>query len=313
MLNSPLYHYLKYQLYSACGASEKTLGETFVNSVTDLGFVYVKFGQLKSNQSELHPDFINELKVLQDGVPVSDTVAPPSNIELLESCASGTVAQVYKGKTKDGKIVAVKLKRKNIDALFESDLCNLKWYLDIYLSFEYYKQTIIGWFTNNTTPVMQLKVERRELFKTFDTIANLVKEQTNFMREMEMMEQFYKIYKDNENIRIPRCYAEYSNNDCIVMDFIEGERLDRIPKERLESIYQTFVEFVILTPLVFNICHGDLHLGNIMAEGNKLVVLDYGIVYELEDDEMTDFFNLLETVYNTRSGIIYLGCPTQHK
>ena len=71
------------------------------------------------------------------------------------------------------------------------------------------------------------------------------------------------------------------------MEYLQGERIDYYVKtldnqETIDSMYQLLVEFILVTSLGYNICHGDLHMGNIMVRKKEIVqfiVLDYIISF----------------------------------
>lgn len=108
-----------------------------VRALTALGPAYIKFGQLMSTRADVvGPELAQELRVLQDKLPPFDSKIARELIEaelgqdidaifddFSEPVAAASIAQVHKARIKeDGRLVAVKVLRPNIERAFLRDV-----------------------------------------------------------------------------------------------------------------------------------------------------------------------------------------------
>ncbi len=103
----------------------------------NLGPTYVKLGQIVSSQSNVLPDdWRYQLDLLQNEVPtfpyetarqtiINELGAPPEELFAWfspEPLAAASLAQVHRARLHDGRDVAVKIQRPNLDAMVNADL-----------------------------------------------------------------------------------------------------------------------------------------------------------------------------------------------
>src|SRR5688572_222750 len=144
-----------------------------------LGPIFVKFGQMLSTRRDLLPQEIaDELAKLQDQVPPFDYAGVKASIEAAfgvpihnifpifeqSPVASASVAQVHFAELADGKEVAVKVLRPNIDQVIHQDIALLKslaWLLQAVSSEgkRLKPQEIVGEFARHTVHELDLTLE----------------------------------------------------------------------------------------------------------------------------------------------------------
>jgi predicted unusual protein kinase regulating ubiquinone biosynthesis (AarF/ABC1/UbiB family) len=121
---------------------------------------------------------------------------------------------------------------------------------------------------------------------------------------------FYDKFKDVENICIPKVYSYFtdSNPEVIVMDYIEGKRIEHIDSEDKDEYSRILSRFNLKCVFYDAIYHADLHSGNVIFIKDdgayddsstsdtkpppklKIGVIDYGIIGTMTREEQNVFF-----------------------
>jgi len=202
-----------------------------------------------------------------------------------EPIKSGVIALVYKA-TLNGKHVIIKYRRKNIVEKFEKSMSELELLVNITKKLPY--------FCNLN--ICDIFEENREIMT----------EQLDFSNEVDNIQVFYEKFKDVKDICIPHVYSYFTeaNANAIVMDYIEGTRLENINAEDKDEYSKILSRFNIKSFFYDSIYHADLHSGNIifMKEKDqqgindvlKIGVIDYGIIGKLTREEQNIFFNFFK-------------------
>jgi predicted unusual protein kinase regulating ubiquinone biosynthesis (AarF/ABC1/UbiB family) len=101
-------------------------------------------------------------------------------------------------------------------------------------------------------------------------------------------------------VKIPDVYDEVTLKfpNIILMEYIDGKTIQNIDKEDYDAYAKQVVKFVLVTLFMHGICHGDLHVGNILFIKDehdakypyKIGILDFGIVYKIEKTRDAFFY-----------------------
>ena len=262
-------------------------------SMEKLGGGFVKLGQLLSLRPDLiSKEYVDEFSKLQDNVeeiPYEDVV------NVIESeygkklsdvflkferiaVASASVSQVHKAWLKNGKKVAVKVQRPNIERIFEQDIALLNHLTNI---------------IEKHYPEIGLNFHR--IVEEFESYS---KRELDFNTEARNIDIFYNNFKDDRKVVIPRVYKEFTAKRVLVMDFIDGDKLSdirddinfrRYKKNLVSMVVDSFLQQV----LVYSTFHADLHPGNIMSVKNhQVALLDFGIIGHISHDSKEKIENL---------------------
>jgi predicted unusual protein kinase regulating ubiquinone biosynthesis (AarF/ABC1/UbiB family) len=129
---------------------------------------------------------------------------------------------------------------------------------------------------------------------------NLIKLQTDFNKEVENIKTMKNNCKKLKYIKIPLVYEEVTNkfSNTIMMEYIKGEKLQNIDPSDYNEYSKQVIKFVLVTLLMNGICHGDLHVGNILfiKDNNdpkykhKIGILDFGIIYDIDKMKETFYY-----------------------
>jgi predicted unusual protein kinase regulating ubiquinone biosynthesis (AarF/ABC1/UbiB family) len=261
----------------------------FRKTAVKLGVLLIKLGQFLSSRADLLPERALEvLSELQDEVPPAPFSHVVSVIEtelgkpveqifsVLErkSTAAASLGQVHKGiLASTGEEVAVKVQRPNIDQLVGMDLSTLKFVI-----------WVINRFVD-TGEFIDLMAFYREFKRT-------IYEEIDYITEAANARRFKEMFKDNPSIYIPRVYDEYVSRRVLVLEWVDGIKvndyaaLDAAHIDRLEVAKRT-VRAYFYQFFEVGFFHADPHPGNIFVRpgtpgnGPVIVFVDFGMVGSL--------------------------------
>ena len=239
------------------------------------------------------PEYIDELKKLQDRVPpvpfseIKEVIEEELKRPLSEifkefepdPIAAASVAQVHRARLATGEELAVKVIRPGIDRKISQDI-RLMYYLaeKIENNFE------IGQILGGTNLVKEFE---RTIFKELDMFI-----------EAGSIEKFAANFKDVDEIYIHRVYWEYTSRSVLVMEYIDGIKMDQVeaikalgldPKEIANIGLRSFSRQL----MEFGYFHADPHPGNtlVMADG-RVALVDFGITGYLDEQMMHQIANI---------------------
>ncbi len=268
-------------------------------AIEELGPTFVKFGQILSTRADfLPPALIAELKKLQDQVrpvpfselrPVIEECCPRCNEWFLTidetPVASASIAQVHSAVLRDGTRVALKIQRPGISDVIETDLRIL--------------QTMAE-RVEQVFPDAQL-YNPTGMVKDF---AHQIRKELNFLEEARTAERMGHNFRNVTGIHFPRIYREYSSPRLLVMEFVEGVRID--DREAIAAMgidphaigtrgFQAYLKMIFEDGFF----HGDPHPGNLLVtRDGTLVVLDFGIAGTIRPEKRQNFLSFLVALMN---------------
>jgi len=279
---------------------------TFIDRIThrlaSINILYVKvFQAIALNNSLIDDKINNNLLQFTDNAPWSyNDIRIDELIELTNDyniildegyekpINSGMISLVFKGYKKDtGEKIIIKMKRNNIEQKLNDAIANLQTFM-YFLSF----LTII---------------QKYQITEVINKNIDIIRHQTNFSEEVENMTKMLSNCKRLKYVKIPQVYTEVTKKypNFIVMEYIEGKKINEIDKEDYEDYAKQVLKFGFVTTLIHGVTHGDLHGGNILFmkdEENtknmyKIGVIDFGIIYELDANYREVLFDVLTQMF----------------
>lgn len=224
------------------------------------------------SQDDIEDDFIKYIDILSDKkIKINDNTP----------IQSGAIALVYKGMYNDKEIV-IKVQRKDMRNKIEEAINHL-----------YFIAKIVNTFS--LLPALNLNLlinENKEIMLN----------QTDFIKEVENMTRMKKNCNNIDYLKIPTVYPEFTtkNNNIIVMEFIEGRKLQELADEEKDDYAFLLAKFGIFSFLYNRFYHSDLHAGNILflknGEQLQLGILDFGIMGELTKEEQCIFHDFVNSI-----------------
>ncbi len=263
-------------------------------ALEELGPSFIKLGQLMSTRADLFPPaYIDELKKLQDRVPPVPFAEIKEVIEIElkrplteifkefepDPIAAASVAQVHRARLATGEELAVKVIRPGIDRKISQDIR-----LMYYLADKTENNFEIGQILGGTNLVKEFE---RTIFKELDMFI-----------EAGSIEKFAANFKDVDEIYIHRVYWEYTSRSVLVMEYIDGIKMDQVEAIKAQGLDPKEIANIGLRSfsrqlMEFGYFHADPHPGNtlVMADG-RVALVDFGITGYLDEQMMHQIANI---------------------
>lgn len=263
-------------------------------TLEELGPSFIKLGQLMSTRADLFPaDYIEELTKLQDQVPpvpfdgirrlIESELNQPLD-RLFKSIdetamATASVAQVHTAHLNSGEKVAVKVIRPGIEKRIRKDI-----QLMYYFAARFEKAFDLGRIVGAVNLVKEFE---RTIFRELDMLI-----------EAGNIERFTRSFAEIDEIYIPKVYWEFTAKSVLVMEHIEGIKMDRVDEIRRHGIDPEAVAMIGLRSfsrqlMAVGVFHADPHPGNtiVMYDG-RVSLVDFGIVGHLDEETMMQIAHL---------------------
>lgn len=215
---------------------------------------------------------------------------------------AASISQVHKATLKDGRVVALKIKRKDITSTLEKDLKRLQIIATNYISF-LNKHHWVGRIVDKFIPILNLS-NQVGIDKAFILYYSWILDETDFKHEVQNIKDYTNFARQvngqipsTVDIVIPKVYEELCGDNIIVMEYIPYKNFNHINDEdakvkALNSYIQ--LSFHAMFHGIEVCFHGDPHGGNIYLDDNgNIGFLDMGLLFKLsnEDIKLTkDFF-----------------------
>lgn len=265
----------------------------------ELGPSFIKLAQILSSRPDLiTAQFANEFKKLQDEVPpfpvnearliIEEELKKPLNEVFREfedsPVAAASIAQVHRAKLTDGSEVIVKVQRPGIREQIETDVNILV----------------------TVARLLERHVPESRFFNPVGIVeefSRTVTKEMDFMGEARNCARFRMNFEDYPDVYIPRIYPEYITEKVLVMERVEGVRIDDIEgmvamgidRKALVGISVAAYFKMVLEDGFF---HADPHPGNLLVQPDgKLAFVDFGIVGRVTQE-------MMETMANTFLALI---------
>jgi predicted unusual protein kinase regulating ubiquinone biosynthesis (AarF/ABC1/UbiB family) len=266
-------------------------------SFEELGGTFMKFGQIIASSPGMFGDEVaDEFRACLDTGPVvpfpdvrqrveedlgrqlSDVFADFEH----EPIGRASIAVVHRARLHDGRVVAVKVLRPNVEHLVASDLDLLQ-------------------------PLMEILVRQTgdqlagSTLQMLDGFREQIGEEMDLRNEARSLVHFRRLQNEFglAKVAVPEPYTEYSGRNVLTMEFFDGVPIDDLaqvaelgvdPVPLVQEVLRAF----FLTTVRWGAFHGDVHAGNMMLlRDGRIGVIDWGIVGRLDPSTHRFFISLL--------------------
>ena len=258
---------------------------TLYSAASNLGGVLLKAGQYLGTRADRLPEpYVRRLERLQDRVrwhPFSVVrrvieaelgLVPEAVFARIwrRPIASASLAQVHRATLHDGREVAVKVQRPEVEASIRADLRNLRFAARL--------------------------LERLEGELGFglllDQLEQTLERELDFELEGRSAERFASDFADDERVCIPRPIRGLARRRLLVTEYLPGikitdrRRLARAgvdPRKLVEALVDCYARQI----LEHGFFHADPHPGNLLVlpgdGGFRLALLDFGLAQEIPE------------------------------
>lgn len=256
--------------------------ERLRKTLEQLGPTFIKFGQIMAQRPDIVPErYIEELEKLEDSVPPFDTEKARKIIEEEigeidkifaefgnEPMAAASIAQVYKAQLNSGDEVVVKVRRPGIEEQVARDL-------DI--------MEFIARRAENRLDFLK-HVRFRDLVEEFDKWIN---EEMDLEKEARNAEIIQGNMEDQEKVKIPDTYSDFTTKKVLVMEYVEGVKCTETEKlEELDidvsEMTRNGIKMGLNQVIRDGFFHADPHPSNFFIdEEGRIILIDFGMTGKL--------------------------------
>lgn len=253
-------------------------------TIPKLGPTFVKIGQVFASRPDVVPEpYLGALGELTDRVPcvpfaqiegelVAAYGAPVDEVfERFdrEPLAAGSLGQVYRARY-GGEDVVVKVLRPGVEAIVEHDV-------------RFVRRALAFARRRWTHPQL------RGLGVALDEFERRIGDEMDFRKEAAYARAIGEKFARNPRIVIPRVIDGMVRQRTLVLEFVEGVRMDQIeplvaagrvdPSAMVDAVVEAYIQMM----LVDGLFHADPHPGNLLVQPDgRLVLLDFGMVIEVD-------------------------------
>jgi aarF domain-containing kinase len=246
------------------------------DSMSQMKGAFMKLGQMLSLQAYALPEpYLRKLADLQwEAPPMHGTLMrmqfrnemgkDPEEVFATfdhDPFAAASLGQVHRATLKSGEQVAVKIQYPGIARSIDSDFANLKAMLStIRLSREQYG----------------------EVWDAVEEVRSHFHREVDYVQEAATIEEFRRLLRDRDDVRIPRVHKELSTSRILTMEFIEGKHLrdylkTKPSQEERDARAERLLDLFFRQAFDFGLLHADPHPGNyLFLEGGGIGLLDFG-------------------------------------
>lgn len=247
------------------------------------GPAYVKLGQFIASARGLLPDeWVDAFAWCRDEAP---PMAPGAAEEVVRRelgdlaafatfdpgpLAAGSIGQVHRARLADGTDVVVKVRRPGLRRAFRSDIETL---------------ALVCAAADRVHP----GVRAANLPGFVTLFAQLTLEELDFRLEAANLVESVAVLEDlgADDVRVPRPFPALTTDRLLVMEHLPGVSYTRLGPEALdggagERLFTAGVRGVLEATIVHGLFHGDLHAGNVLVDGDRFSMVDFGMCGRLD-------------------------------
>ena len=272
-----------FKILKNSGLTSGVTPEKLCDTLEKLGPTFIKIGQILSTRADLisvpYCDALSRLRSNVTSLPYEDieSILKEEYGDInkifysidIEPIGSASIAQVHRAVLRsNNKLVVIKVKRPGIEKILYTDI-------------ELFKKAVNLLHLNRIIKVMDLN-------EVLDQIYETTKEETDFKIETSHMIKFYKLHQFDKSISCPYVYENLCNDNIIVMDYIEGIKINDIDalkanNYKLDVIANKLSDNYIKQAITYGLFHADPHPDNIIISKSNIVYIDFGMMGKLTD------------------------------
>lgn len=270
-----------------------------------MGVTYIKLGQFIASTPSIFPrEYVLAFQgCLDQTTPVPFAKIRQVLIDELETdsrglgdifsyidpvpLASASIAQVHKAVLADGRQVALKVQKPDVDTIMHTDLSVLH-----------------GAFWALEKVVPNLKAA--SLAPIVDEMRARMLAETDFLAESAHIDKFLAHLKQvgNDKVTAPTVHHALSTKKVLVMDLLMGKSLidesliwDGTAGRDSKQIMSDVLDTWFLSLMMTGEFHADLHAGNLMLlNDGRIAFLDFGLMGQIAPSSLQACFGLVQSL-----------------
>ncbi len=272
----------------------------FSGEIGELKGSLMKAGQMLSVVGEhfLPAEVNEELKRLQNDSPpvewdsIYQILVRELGVERLaeleiekESLASASLGQVHRARIKaTGQSIVLKIQYPGVDQVIESDIKAIRHFLGL----------------------LQIFPVEGSLEPILDEIKEMLRQETQYDHEIQLMEKYRKSLGDDPRFVIPVVLPFFCSKKVIAMTYERGLKADdplvqSLSQERRNRLAVSFLDLFFKEVFQWHFVQTDPHLGNYRlrldpAGGDRIVLLDFGATKAFSAPFMAQYLQLVQSL-----------------
>ena len=261
------------------------------DSLKDLKGSALKLAQMLSMEKNILPQaYVDKFSLAQFSVPplsaplVMKTFKksfgkyPNEIFDEFNSVAvnAASIGQVHRA-FKEGKALAVKIQYPGVADSILSDLAMVK---------------------PIAMKMFNIKGEHSDVY--FKEVEGKLLEETNYLLEIEQSKEVVAACAHIPNLQFPKYYEDFSSQQIITMDWMEGLHLSEFAKintnqEVADTLGQALWDFYLYQMHSLKKVHADPHPGNfLVSKEGKLIAIDFGCMKIIPQEFYVPYFELFD-------------------
>ncbi|MFL6069555.1 MAG: AarF/UbiB family protein [Gaiellaceae bacterium] len=270
--------FARFGLDSRAATSATDRAKRLRSALEELGPTFAKLGQILSTRPDLvPPDVVDELAKLQDDVaPLTEAeivhvmeqelqVPWEDVFESIEPTplAAGTIGQVHRATLENGEHVIVKVQRPRAREEITRDLGLLELFAEKALGREALRGAV-------------------DIPALVQHLSESLRRELDFLQEAEHIERMRDVLGPYTRLAVPGLYRELSTSRLLVLEFVDGTPLrESVDSPERREAGRQLLEAFYKQVLIEGFFHADPHPGNLLWTGEKIVLIDLGMIGEL--------------------------------
>ena len=251
-----------------------------------LGPSHIKLGQFLATRPDVIGTALAEdLSVLQDKLEPFPQEAARASVErefgapadalfaeFGEAVAAASIAQVHRARLPDGREVAVKILRPDIEKRFARDLRDFFW--------------LAGWMERLLPASRRLRPKR-----VVATLAASVHREMDLRMEAAALSEIAENHKHDSGFRVPGLDWKRTSQRVLTTDWIDGIPLSDMESVRaagfdLKETATRLIRIFLKQAMQDGFFHADMHPGNLFLQADgSIAAVDFGIMSRLDSAE----------------------------
>jgi ubiquinone biosynthesis protein len=276
--------------------------EALAADLEKLGPTFIKFGQVLSGRPDLLPPaYLEALARLQDKVqpfPFPDVqriVEEELGARLSKAfssfeekpIAAASLGQVHRATLRDGRVVAVKVQRPDIEATVKTDLEAI--------------DEIAEFLTKHTSAGKQY-----DLVGMVEEFRRALEAELDYEQEANNLRLVGKNLEEFKVIVVPQPVEGYTSRRVLTMDYVSGTKVTKIsPVAALDLERDVLADLLVRAYLkqivIDGVFHADPHPGNVfVTDDGFLALIDLGMIGRISPQMQDRLLKLLLAISEGR-------------
>ena len=186
-----------------------------------------------------------------------------------EPAAAASIGQVYRGRSKEGRDLAIKVQYPGIADAVESDMRNLRM----------------------LSPVLRRLMPGLEVKDVLAELGERITEECDYELEASNHRRLARYWRRHPFVRVPDVDTAISRRRVIVTDWVDGASFEQVA-ERDEATRDRFAEivyrFFYANASELHLALGDPHPGNyLLCDDGRVAFFDFGMLRRLPEEYLS--------------------------